>query len=92
LIPFEMGAHAAMNSTFEILHFEEKLRRTSCTSRGCSAALPGGTKELTRYRRVFDQLRAIALGPRDSNGPGSKRSAQNSPTKGSAENLGGSLR
>jgi len=66
LIPFEMGAHAAMNSTFEILHFEEAAPDVVYVEGLLGQHYLEGTKELTRYRRVFDQLRAIALGPRDS--------------------------
>lgn len=66
LIPFEAGAHAALNSTFEILHFEEAAPDIVYVEGLLGQHYLEGPKELTRYRRVFDQLRAIALGPRDS--------------------------
>lgn len=66
LIPFEAGAHAAMNSTFEILHFEEAAPDVVYVEGLLGQHYLEGPKELARYRRVFDQLRAIALGPRDS--------------------------
>jgi len=66
LIPFEAGAHAALNSTFEILHFEEAAPDIVYVEGLLGQHYLEGPKELTRYRRVFDQLRAIALGPRDT--------------------------
>jgi transcriptional regulator with XRE-family HTH domain len=66
VIPFELGAHAAMNSTFEILHFEEAAPDVVYVEGLLGQHYLEGSKELTRYRRVFDQLRALALGPRDS--------------------------
>jgi len=66
LIPFEAGAHAALNSTFEILHFEEAAPDVVYVEGLLGQHYLEGPKELTRYRRVFDQLRALALGPRDS--------------------------
>jgi transcriptional regulator with XRE-family HTH domain len=66
IIPFEAGAHAALNSTFEILHFEEAAPDIVYVEGLLGQHYLEGPKELTRYRRVFDQLRAIALGPRDS--------------------------
>jgi transcriptional regulator with XRE-family HTH domain len=66
LIPFDMGAHAAMNSTFEIVHFEEAAPDVVYVEGLLGQHYLEGPKELTRYRRVFDQLRALALGPRDT--------------------------
>jgi transcriptional regulator with XRE-family HTH domain len=66
VIPFELGAHAAMNSTFEILHFEEAAPDVVYVEGLLGQHYLEGPKELTRYRRVFDQLRALAFGPRDS--------------------------
>jgi transcriptional regulator with XRE-family HTH domain len=66
LIPFETGAHPALNSTFEILHFEQDAPDVVYVEGLLGQHYLEGPKELARYKRIFDQLRAIALGPRDS--------------------------
>ncbi|HEY7048505.1 MAG TPA: helix-turn-helix transcriptional regulator [Jatrophihabitantaceae bacterium] len=66
LIPFEAGAHPALNSTFEILHFEQAAPDVVYVEGLLGQHYLEGQKELARYKRIFDQLRAIALGPRDS--------------------------
>jgi hypothetical protein len=66
VIPFEAGAHPAINSTFEILHFEEAAPDVVYVEGLLGQHYLEGPKELARYRRVFDQLRAHALGPRDT--------------------------
>jgi transcriptional regulator with XRE-family HTH domain len=66
LIPFEAGAHPALNSTFEILHFEQDAPDVVYIEGLLGQHYLEGPKDLARYQRTFDQLRAIALGPRDS--------------------------
>jgi transcriptional regulator with XRE-family HTH domain len=65
VIPLDAGAHPGLDSAFEILHLEEISDVVHIEGLLGSFFLqsPG---DLTRYQRAFDQLRAIALSPRDS--------------------------
>lgn len=65
VLPYDAGAHEALDSTFITLEF---------------SAVPGviyvdglvgqifleREQDVQRYRQVFDQLRALSLGPEDS--------------------------
>jgi transcriptional regulator with XRE-family HTH domain len=66
LIPFEAGAHPALNSTFEILHFEEAAPDVVYVEGLLGQHYLESRADIARYRRVFDHLRAIALGPKDT--------------------------
>jgi transcriptional regulator with XRE-family HTH domain len=65
VLPLEAGAHPGMDSAFTILHLQE------VTDVVYVEGLIGqfflqSPNDLARYRRAFDQLRAIALSPQDS--------------------------
>lgn len=65
VIPMDAGAHPGMDSAFEILNLREVSDVVHVEGLVGSFFLqsPG---DLLRYRRAFDQLRAIALSPRDT--------------------------
>jgi hypothetical protein len=65
LIPLEAGAHPGMDSAFTILQLQEVSDVVYVEGLIGNFYLqnPG---DITRYRRAFDQLRAIATSPRDS--------------------------
>jgi hypothetical protein len=67
LIPFEIGAHVGIDSTFILLAFEERGVSDVVYVEGLVGQfyLERDT-DIQRYRRVFDELRAVALGPKDS--------------------------
>lgn len=65
VIPLEAGAHPGMNAAFTILHLQEvsDVVYVEGLSGNFYLESPG---DLSRYRKNFDRLRAIALSPRDS--------------------------
>lgn len=67
LIPFEYGAHPGLDSTFIILSFEERGASDVVYVEGLIGQfyLERDT-DLQRYRQRFDDLRAIAFGPKDT--------------------------
>jgi transcriptional regulator with XRE-family HTH domain len=66
LIPFEAGAHPGISSTFILLHFEEDVPDLVYVEGLLGDHFLENPTDVSRYRRVFDQLRAIALSPKDS--------------------------
>src|SRR5262249_35926640 len=66
LIPFEAGAHPALNSTFEILHFEEAAPDVVYVEGLLGQHYLESPRDLVRYQRGFDHLRAIALAPKET--------------------------
>jgi hypothetical protein len=67
VIPLSAGAHPGMDSSFEILHLEEVSDVVHVEGLVGTFFLQNA-RDLSRYRRAFDQLRAIALSPRDTRG------------------------
>jgi transcriptional regulator with XRE-family HTH domain len=65
VLPLEAGAHPGMDSAFKILHLEEVDDVVYVEGLIGNFYLQN-PNDLARYRRAFDQLRAIALSPRDS--------------------------
>jgi transcriptional regulator with XRE-family HTH domain len=67
VIPFENGAHPAMESNFCILNFEQSLVSDLVYVEGLvgNVYLERST-DIERYRRIFSHLQAIALNPSDS--------------------------
>ena len=65
VIPLEAGAHIGMDSAFTVLHLAEVKDVVYVEGLIGNFYLenPG---DLARYRKAFDQLRAIAMSPRDS--------------------------
>jgi hypothetical protein len=66
LLPFTAGAHPALNSTFTILRFREDVPDVVYVEGLLGEHYLEARSDLERYRRVFDQLRAMALSPKDS--------------------------
>ena len=65
ILPLEAGAHPGMNSAFTLLQLEEVNDLVYVEGLIGNFFLQSAG-DLARYRRAFDQLRAIALSPRDS--------------------------
>jgi hypothetical protein len=65
VIPLEAGAHPGMDSAFTILHLEEVSDVVYVEGLIGNFYLQNPA-DIARYRRAFDQLRAIAMSPRDS--------------------------
>ncbi|HEY0359809.1 MAG TPA: helix-turn-helix transcriptional regulator, partial [Mycobacteriales bacterium] len=61
VVPFEAGAHPGMDSTFILLHLEEEVSDVVYIEGLVGNLYQESPSDLARYRRVFDQLRAIAL-------------------------------
>jgi len=66
LLPFTAGAHPAINSPFSILHFLEVVPDVVYVEGLLGEHYLEARTDIERYRRVFDQLRAMALSPKDS--------------------------
>lgn len=66
VLPFEVGAHPALNSTFTILEFEEAAPDFVYVEGLLGFHYLETPSDLARYRHTFDQLRAIASSPKDS--------------------------
>lgn len=65
VIPLGAGAHPGLDSAFEILQLPEVADVVHVEGLVGTFFLQNPS-DLQRYRRAFDQLRAIALGPRDT--------------------------
>ncbi len=65
VIPLEAGAHPGMDSAFTLLHLEEVSDVVYVEGLVGNFFLQSPA-DITRYQRAFDQLRAIAMSPRDS--------------------------
>lgn len=68
VIPFELGAHAAQDSNFVLLEFEEGSNLPPVVF---VEGLTGGQllerkSDITRYREAVEYLRDSALSPRES--------------------------
>jgi transcriptional regulator with XRE-family HTH domain len=67
VIPFEVGAHASMDSNFEFLEFDESPLRTIVYVESLVSHLyQERPTEIDRYRETIEYLRDGASGPRDS--------------------------
>jgi transcriptional regulator with XRE-family HTH domain len=66
VLAFEAGAHPALNSNFMILDFEEAVSDVVYVEGLLGKHYLQAPRDVARYRRVFDHLRAIAMSPRDS--------------------------
>ena len=65
VIPYQTGAHPGVNSSFIILHLEE-VQDVVYVEGLIGNFYLQSPNDVSRYRRTFDQLRALALGPQDS--------------------------
>lgn len=67
VVPFRAGAHPGMGSLFILLDFQEATIPSVVYVDGMVGQLfLEQPTDVTRYRRVFDTLRALALSPADS--------------------------
>ncbi|GAA2722255.1 helix-turn-helix transcriptional regulator [Actinocorallia aurantiaca] len=66
VLPFSVGAHAAMASSFVILGFESPDPDVVYIDTGTSALFIEATTDVAAYRLTFDHLRASALAPGES--------------------------
>jgi len=67
VLPFRAGAHRGMDSTFVLLDFDEPAVSSIVYVEGMVGQLYlEQPADVARYRRAFDELRAVALSPADS--------------------------
>ena len=67
LIPLNIGAHAALDSTFVILEFEKASVNDVVYVEGAVGNIYlESVADLERYRKLFSRLETIALSPQDS--------------------------
>lgn len=66
VLPFAAGAHAALDSTFIILGFSASVPGVIYVDGLVGQVYLEREQDVQRYRLVFDQLRALSLGPEDS--------------------------
>lgn len=66
VIPFTAGAHPGQDSPFTLLAFEEALHEIVYVEGLIGFVYLERREDVDRYKMSFDQLRALALGPRDS--------------------------
>jgi hypothetical protein len=66
LLPFEAGAHPALESNFTIFEFAEDVSDVVYVEGLLGEHYLESQTDLTRYRRVFDRLRALALSTDES--------------------------
>jgi transcriptional regulator with XRE-family HTH domain len=66
VLPFAAGAHAAMDSAFSLLEFEAPTSSVVYLEHQAGALYLEQPAEVSRYRLVFDHLRAVSLSFDDS--------------------------
>ena len=66
VIPYGVGAHPAMDSTFTILEFVESVPSVVYVEGLIGSLYVERSQDIARYERVFEHLRAIALTPQES--------------------------
>ena len=67
VIPFDAGAHAAQDSSFVFLEFNEtELSPIVCVEGLVRNSYHDRKNDIARYREAIDYLRDFALSPRDS--------------------------
>jgi hypothetical protein len=66
VIPFDAGAHPAMDSLFEILDFGQTAAQVVYVEGLMGYIYLDRAQDISRYARVFDRLRAVALTPEGS--------------------------
>ena len=67
ILPYDIGAHPALESDFTILGFESKARSIVYVEGLVGQIYVERQQEVERYQEVFERLHGIALGPKDSN-------------------------
>jgi len=66
LLEFAAGAHPGLQSNFSILHFREEVPDVVYVEGLLGEHYMEARADIERYWRAFDQLRAMALSPKDS--------------------------
>jgi transcriptional regulator with XRE-family HTH domain len=66
VIPFEAGAHPAMDSSFRILEFENSVPDVVYVEGLAGKIYVEKPQDIETYRQVFEHLSSVALDPRDS--------------------------
>lgn len=66
VIPYDIGAHPALESTFYILDFDEAVPSVIYVEGLVGWIYLERTEDINRYRRVFERLSSIALSPEES--------------------------
>jgi transcriptional regulator with XRE-family HTH domain len=66
IIPYEAGAHPAMDSTFSMLDFAESVPSVVYVEGLVGWVYPDSPQDLTKYQQVFERLCAMALTPEAS--------------------------
>ncbi len=66
VIPFNIGAHPAMESTFNILEFSGEMPSVVYVEGLAGRVYFDRPQDIARYRQVFDRLCAISLNPQES--------------------------
>jgi transcriptional regulator with XRE-family HTH domain len=66
VIPYTVGAHPAMESTFAILDFAESVPSVVYVEGLVGFLYLERSQDITRYEQVFERLRRIALDPQES--------------------------
>ena len=66
VIPFGVGAHAAMESTFNLLEFPNPEPSVVYVEGLAGWIYFDRPEDISRYKRIFDHLQAIALSPAES--------------------------
>jgi hypothetical protein len=67
VVPFDVGAHPGMNGEFVMMEFAGAEEPEVVYMEGIHGALfLDAEADIRRYTRVFDNLRAVALGPDQS--------------------------
>jgi hypothetical protein len=66
VLPYRVGAHPALNSTFVVLEFRPPVPGVVYVDGLVGQIYLERPQEVLRYKQVFDQLRAMSLDPQDS--------------------------
>jgi transcriptional regulator with XRE-family HTH domain len=66
VLPYEVGAHPAVESNFTLLELSSSTPDVVFVEGLIGSTYLERADDLERYRGIFDQLRNIALGPKDS--------------------------
>jgi transcriptional regulator with XRE-family HTH domain len=66
IIPYKVGAHIAMESTFRILEFEDPVHDVVFVEGLVGRIYLERAQDVARYRDVFERLAEIALSPQES--------------------------
>jgi hypothetical protein len=67
IIPYSVGAHPAMDSTFNILDFATPVASVVYVEGLVGWIYVERQQDIDRYRLIFDHLRTVALNPQETN-------------------------